>query len=127
MGITSLMVPLQLICNQLVFINWLQNHLISCPFKYLTGIDCPGCGFQRAIIALIKGDLRQSFTIYPPAIPLLIFFTCGLAGQYFKLDNQKGILKKTLFMLVGTIVLFNYGLKIWGLYNLHPSLAVATR
>ena len=99
--------------------NWLQNHLIPCPFKYLTGIDCPGCGFQRAVIALIQGDFNKSLTIYPPAIPLILFFLYGIFGQYLKLDNSAHSIKKTLFIIVGTIVMVNYGFKIWNLWLAH--------
>jgi hypothetical protein len=118
-------ITLQIFCSRLLFINWLQNHLLPCPFKYLTGIDCPGCGFQRAVITLIQGDIHKSFTLYPPTIPLLIFFTYGIFDGYFKLDNQKNTLKKTMFMIVGTILLVSYSLKIWEIYSHYKASAVA--
>src|SRR3954463_11907709 len=96
----------------LSFMNWLQNHLITCPFKYITGIDCPGCGFQRSVIALIQGDIHKSFSLYPPAIPLLLFFAYGIVDSYFKLDTPKFAVKKTLFMILGSIVLITYCVKM---------------
>ena len=118
-------ISLQIFCIQLVFINWLQNHLIPCPFKYLTGIDCPGCGFQRSVLALIQGNLHKSFILYPPAIPLLMFFAYGLADKFFKLDTSKNVIKKTFFVFVGTIILVSYGIKIWGLYGHYKASALA--
>lgn len=108
---------LQIFCGRLTFINWLQNHLLPCPFKYFTGIDCPGCGFQRSVLALIQGSFQQSFTLYPPAIPLLIFFAYGLADKYFKLDTSKNEVKKIAFVITGAIILLSYGIKLWGLYE----------
>lgn len=32
----------------------------KCPFKLLTGWDCPGCGFQRFLHALLHGRLREA-------------------------------------------------------------------
>lgn len=29
----------------------------KCPLKMLTGLSCPGCGIQRAIHALLHGDV----------------------------------------------------------------------
>lgn len=108
---------LQIFCSQLALVNWLQNHLIPCPFKYLTGIDCPGCGFQRSLLALIQGNFHKSFLLYPSTIPLLLFFAYGLADKFFKLDTKKDTAKKTLFIITGSIVLVSYAVKLWGLYE----------
>jgi len=107
---------IKVFCSQLSFVNWLQNHLFPCPFKYITGIDCPGCGFQRSLMALFRGDLQRSFALYPPAIPLLLFFAYGIADAFFNWDTPKSSVKKTLFMIAGSIVLVSYGIKIWGFY-----------
>lgn len=111
----------------MVFITWLQNHLLPCPFKYLTNIDCPGCGFQRAIIALVKGDLTQSFTLYPPAIPLVLFLGCLLFGKYLKLHTTRRLLKKYLIIIVVAMVLINYGFKIWSIYHNYNTSIAAVR
>jgi hypothetical protein len=121
------LIPLQIFCSRLLFISQLQNYLLPCPFKYITGIDCPGCGFQRAVIALIQGQWRTSFMLYPPTIPLLLFFSYGIADAFFKLDNNKGTLKKALFIPVATIVLISYGIKMWGLCTGYTFSAMAVR
>lgn len=33
----------------------------KCPVKVLTGLDCPGCGSQRALHALLTGDVAAAF------------------------------------------------------------------
>jgi len=104
-------------CSILLFYSWLQNHLIPCPFKYLTGIDCPGCGFQRAALALLQGHLNDSIQLYPPLIPIILFGCYCLADSFFKFGINKPTLKKNLFMLLGIIVFLSYGLKMWGLYH----------
>ncbi|WP_094572099.1 DUF2752 domain-containing protein [Mucilaginibacter xinganensis] len=114
---------IQIFCSRLVFTKWLQNHLLPCPFKYLTGIDCPGCGFQRSLIALMQGNFQKSIMLYPAAIPLLLFFLYGIADKFCGLDNSKNIVKKTLFILVGSIILVSYGIKIWNLYGHYSASA----
>ena len=32
----------------------------KCPFKMITGLQCPGCGGQRAIHALLHGHLAEA-------------------------------------------------------------------
>lgn len=36
-----------------------------CPFKMATGWDCPGCGSQRMIHALLHGDISQAWALNP--------------------------------------------------------------
>lgn len=100
-------------CSRLAFISWLQDHLLKCPFKYLTGTDCPGCGFQRSVLALMNGDLHKSFNLYPSTIPLLLFFAYGIADGIFKIDTKTQIVKKTGFMLIGSMILIAYAIKMW--------------
>lgn len=86
--------------------------LIPCPFKYLTGYDCPGCGFQRAFIALIKGDFQESFHLYPPTIPLLLTFMISLSANYW-LGAKSKTLVNTLVMISGSIVVISYMFKLF--------------
>jgi len=103
-------------CSQLTLLSWLQNHLIPCPFKYLTGIDCPGCGFQRSVIALLKGNLHQSFILYPATIPFILTGLWVIFDSRFHFDT-KHIVKKTLYLLTGNIMLFAYLFKLYNLYS----------
>lgn len=53
-------------------IDWLEQHLMSCPVKSQFGIDCPGCGSQRALIALLRGDIVQSLHYHIALIPFIL-------------------------------------------------------
>jgi Protein of unknown function (DUF2752) len=33
---------------------------IRCPIRAVFGIDCPGCGGTRALMALMRGDVRRA-------------------------------------------------------------------
>lgn len=47
----------------------------KCPFKMLTGLDCPGCGFQRAMHALLHGHVAEAirFNVFlVVAVPYLL-------------------------------------------------------
>jgi hypothetical protein len=118
------LLTIQLFCSRLSFISWLQNHLLPCPFKYITGIDCPGCGFQRAVVALLQGDLHKSLSLYPAAIPLMLFFAYGLADKYFKLDTSKNLIKKTFYVITGSIIFISYVVKMYGLYLHHYNASI---
>jgi hypothetical protein len=52
-----------------------RGHLMpGCPFRTLTGLDCPGCGGTRALYALTQADLGlavQHNILTVMALPLL--------------------------------------------------------
>lgn len=49
----------------LTIISWLEQIELPCLFKKYFHVDCPGCGFQRSIIALLKGNFAESFLLFP--------------------------------------------------------------
>jgi hypothetical protein len=106
------------------FFGWLKGHLIPCPFKYLTHLDCPGCGFQRSFLALIQGDVQASFDLYPPTIPLLITFLYFALSHKLPLNvSTNDTVKKTVFIIAGTLVTVNYIIKLWHLHLAYNSAA----
>ena len=45
------------------FVNPLQtNFPIHCPSHLLFGVQCPACGFQRALHALLHGDFSSALS-----------------------------------------------------------------
>lgn len=38
---------------------------IGCPFRYVLGICCPGCGMTRAALSLIKLDFAAALHYHP--------------------------------------------------------------
>ena len=55
-------------------ISWLEQHQLPCLLKNILHTDCPGCGFQRSFIALLQGNISESFIFYPAMLPMLAFF-----------------------------------------------------
>lgn len=89
------------------FLEQADNFFLPCPFKYLTGYDCPGCGFQRSFLALLRGNLQESLHLYPATIPLLLTFLICLPVKYltpFKSD----LLVKGMFLFSGSVVVISY-------------------
>lgn len=52
----------------------------KCLFKKLTGLSCPGCGFQRALHASLHGHLLQAWRynmFYVVSLPYLFIVVWG--------------------------------------------------
>lgn len=59
--------------EQLVlFGNSLNNFMLPCLNKKLFGVECPGCGLQRSVLMLLKGDFAGAFQLYPAIYPIII-------------------------------------------------------
>lgn len=83
------------------FFNPADNNLFpKCPFYWLTGLKCPGCGSQRAIHSLLHLDLEAAFKYNALLIfSLPIIIVLGYAeiertkypNWYLKIHNVKFI------------------------------------
>ncbi len=93
----------------LSIITFLEKHLLSCPWKK-TGIDCMGCGMQRSLIHLLKGEFVEAFYMYPPIYTIIIMFLyLGLHLKFqFKMGHKVLL---SLFILNILITFVNYCIK----------------
>lgn len=90
-----------------MFLDWLELHLLPCPTKYFFGMECPGCGMQRSIIELLRGNLVESIKLYPPLIPMLLM----LVVLVINLKVNSAVWQKVLkyfFVANVAIILINY-------------------
>lgn len=94
-----------------IWINWLEHHLLSCPFKVWTHLDCPGCGFQRSAISLLKGDVAASWQFYPPGIFLISTIVLLVLHLMFGL-KQGAIILKILYIVTAIVIAANYIYKV---------------
>jgi len=71
----------------------LENYMLPCLFKTLFGIECLGCGFQRAVFLLFQGDFFNAFKMYPAVYTTLLFLGIGIFNLFNKSKkNQKYLL-----------------------------------
>lgn len=89
-----------------------SNFIIRCPFKTITGLDCPGCGSQRAVHELLHGNLKAAFTDNALFIVALPYAFVGILFEWFSLKfkypkTRRFLFGKTAVYIVAiTIILF---------------------
>lgn len=87
-------------------IDFLEENLLSCPWKQL-GLECTGCGLQRAVVHLLRGEFSEAFVLYPAIYSLLAMFL--FLGMHLKFNFDKGaLILKWLFILNLAIIAVNY-------------------
>lgn len=91
--------------------EWLESHQLPCLFKAIWGIECPGCGFQRALLFLMRGEWLASACTWPALLPLLAFILLAV----LKISGVKkitGDLIKNVGFVCLIIILISYLLKL---------------
>ena len=86
-------------------ITWLEQRELQCLFKKYFHVDCPGCGFQRSIVELIKGNVEESFLLFPTTSALVIFFIGLFINNKYQFANSKVVLNVGLVFIFTTFTL----------------------
>lgn len=69
---------LVVVVTVIMIYTYLDPNMIwmpKCPVKMLTGYDCPGCGSQRALHAILNGDFIGAWNFNPAlivSIPIIL-------------------------------------------------------
>lgn len=95
-----------------------HSFFIPCPFKYITGYNCPGCGSQRAIHQLLHldfiGALRQNpFMVL--SLPLIIY---GLGTNAWNFIFNTQFRVKLFYSNLFIYCYFGLAIIFWVLRNL---------
>ncbi len=77
----------------------------------MSGVDCPGCGMQRAFIELLKGNFVESFQLYPALLPTVFTLLITALHLIFKFKNGAAIIKYS-FIITVSIVVVSFLLKM---------------
>ena len=84
-GFWMVTVALAVVCVVYYHVDPSQCTLApKCVVKLATGLDCPGCGFQRALHALLHGHFRKAID-YNPFLLVGAATICLWAGGQFLL------------------------------------------
>ena len=90
---------------------------VKCPFRWLTGISCPGCGISRALLALVKLDLAAAWQAHP-----MIFYLIPVAPVLLIAYLRKAKkLRETLLWITAGLMIAVYLYRLLVLHS--PALA----
>ncbi len=89
----------------------------TCPFLFVTGCYCPGCGTLRALATLVEGDVRGAMGYNPLtvlALPVLAVLAFGVLSERVRwLPRVKlRVSPFAAWTLLAVILIF------WGLRNI---------
>lgn len=93
--------------RSIFYLLGIENFMLPCYTKQLWGFDCPGCGMQRSIVFLLKGEFGAAFEMYPPIYPMLLLLGFIVLDKIyqFKFSNM---ITLTLTVITAGTILTNY-------------------
>ena len=90
--------------------------MLPCVNKKIFGIECLGCGTQRAMMQMLQGNFEEAFIIFPAIYTtILLFFFIGLLFIDRKRNYHKIII--VLAILNAVIMIISYIYKMYHLTN----------
>ena len=88
----------------------LEHYMLPCLSKTLFGFECMGCGLQRSLLLVFKGQFLEAFWMYPAIYPLLILGGLLLLNRFYKFKFYQKSTNVLSLISIGTIFT-NYILK----------------
>lgn len=74
---------------------------VPCVFKWISGFKCPGCGMTRAVLAVMRGEVKAALSFHWMVWSLPVLYFCFLYdGRPFK--------SKTLNILLYAVVITGF-------------------
>ncbi|OCA68261.1 hypothetical protein BBH99_15070 [Chryseobacterium contaminans] len=80
----------------------IEDFMLTCPSKKFLGVECLGCGAQRAIVLVFEGQFSEAFKMYPAVYTVLLFFF--ILGLSF-VDKKRKYLSVLMVLIVINLVI----------------------
>jgi len=91
----------------------------KCPFYWLTGYKCPGCGSQRAIHHLLHLDFPGAFKENPLLVISIPYIIGGFLFDYTKLNDTFPRTRKILYGKIAIKIVFIIVISFWIIRNIY--------
>jgi len=88
-----------------------KEYLLPCLNKKLFGVDCLGCGLQRSVLHVLKGEFGEAFKMYPAIFTLIILALFILVNWKYSFKNGRKIIL-TLATINILIIVVSYIIKM---------------
>lgn len=81
--------------------------MYKCPFYWIFGIPCPGCGMTRAILCLLRADIHGAFEMHPLVFTMPFFAAAFVFGSR-KVKHYAAVVMIILFLSVYAVRMIMY-------------------
>lgn len=90
----------------------MEEYMIPCMSKTLFGVECFGCGTQRAFVLLLQGEFIEAFKMYPAIYTLVLLFSFIFLHLIDKSRNYTRIITVTAILNL-VVMVTSYFIKMF--------------
>ncbi|MBX2895302.1 MAG: DUF2752 domain-containing protein [Cyclobacteriaceae bacterium] len=96
-------------------INPAMHLFPKCPFLFFTGLQCPGCGSQRAVHHLLNAEVKEAFSLNPLLVISIPYIIIGYLFEILPLGEKGLRIRKTLYgtRAILVILIIVIGFAVW--------------
>ncbi len=94
----------------------MEEFMLPCLNKQLFGLDCMGCGAQRALLLVFQGHFTAAFRMYPAIYPIFLLLIFLFVNLFIKF-RRDWLIKAGLIIITGVVIVGSYLYKISFLFN----------
>lgn len=95
----------------------LESYMLPCVVKKIFGVECFGCGTQRALFLVFEGKFSEAFQLFPAIFPMLFFFFFVVVNFFDRKKDYGGLI---IGSAIGTtfIMVVSYFFRHYEFFNL---------
>ena len=82
----------------------IEDYMFTCTYKKIFGLECFGCGAQRATVLFFRGDFIGAFKMYPAFYFILILLIVVFVNFFIKFKHDYRIKMALLYLTVAVMV-----------------------
>lgn len=94
-----------------MILEGLEDYMLTCTNKQIFGVECLGCGTQRAAALLFKGEFVAAFKMYPAIYTIILLLALVVFNFFVKFKYDYKIKMSLLFLNIAIIVV-SYAIKM---------------
>jgi len=92
-------------------VKGLEDYMLTCVNKKIFGIECLGCGMQRATALFFRGEFVEAFKMYPAIYTLFLLLGFLVFNFFFKFKHEFKV-KVVLILVNVLIIIVSYVIKM---------------
>ena len=94
-----------------MILKGIEDYMFTCTYKKIFGLECFGCGAQRATVLFFKGEFVAAFKMYPAFYCIALLLLVIVFNFFIKFKHDYRI-KMGLVYFTVAVMLVSYFYKM---------------